>query len=640
MIARALVAVAVVANPVVAVVAAGVVVMGRGWSLRVAGRVCAAASGVVAVVVGLAGRAYLAPYRQVVRQVAAGGLLGARQAVVEAAVVRWPEWLLDQLPVGVPAGVAVGAGVVVLRARLRAGWRDSRPRLSERQVVARLRQMTATDRRGPAAGIGDLVVRLGVDVVSGAASVVPGAALRQHLFLAGASGYGKSRTIEQLLRELVVTEHARGLMIPVLFADMKADPGLLDAMAGAAHTAGRRFRLVTVTGRGESYNPIRRGSPEQVRSRIVESLDQVAGGGFSEPHHREAAEEFVLYAVRVLDDLVAQGVEGRFGEAVRVWRRDLPDLACLMSVQALHEQLHRVTPALAADVEAYLSYLAAEARDLRRSIPGLAARVRNMVSGDAGRVLTEDPDGIDLYDSIRQGDVVLLSLASASDARASRQIGNLWLTDLGSVGDRLAAEDYAVGGGLFIAGVDEFSALGGSTLAALFQRLRGAGGGLMLCTQDLADLADVSPAFRAAVLTNSNVWILHRQRAAADDLANLIGTHETWEETLQVQEDLGVLGPVTAGTGAGALRRTDQHLVHPAVLRRLPLGHAVVSVGHPVDTLQTVRVLLAPRLSVPATPTRAPARPAPDVPAVELSKALPPLVAPSSAPVAEGEDLW
>lgn len=625
-VGRGLGLLALVLNPVVAVTSVLLAIGARGVSRRVRAWLAAggAAAFAVAVVAG-GGRGYVRPYRELV-EAAVPSARHPSGGIGAVAAERWPQWLADQLAVGLTAGVLVCGLWLLWRTRYHAAWRDVERVVPPKKVQGRLQEMARHEERKPARSVDELTLRLGVDVHTGAPCTIPGRALRQHAFVAGATGYGKTRSIEQLAYELVVSPHARALQIPFLFADMKGDPELVDALRGAAHEAGRRFRLVTVTGQGDSYNPIKFGTPEQVRSRIVECLDQVAGGGFSEPHHREAAEEFLLYCVRALDDLVAQPqVVARFADGMRPWRRDLVDLARLMTIKALQDRQPQLTDQVRADIAQYLEYLASEARELRKSIPGLATRVRNLISGDAGRVLTERADGIDLYDSIKGGDVVLLSLAAATDARAARQIGSLFLTDLGSVGDRLLAERWGSGGGLFVAGVDEFSALGGSTMASLFQRIRGAGGGLMLCTQDMADLTEVSPAFAAAVMTNSNVLILHRQKAAAETIAELLGTRQTWEETVQVQEDIGLLGSTSVGSGVGSLRQVDKFKVHPNTLRELPTGQAVVAVGSPADTIQTVQMLLAPRYTAPTAVEDAP---------VQLTKQLPPV----AEPRAEAED--
>ncbi|MGW1627077.1 hypothetical protein [Streptomyces sp. NPDC002172] len=574
------------------------VAAGRRFSRKVRLWVCWGgwASVVIGALVGFF-RWYLTPYRELGK-----ALWNSpdRASLAQLVQENWQSWVGGQLPFSVTVAAGVGGAWLIRRARFQADWRSVQTVVPQKKIDAKLQELAQNDDRGPAQVLDDLKVRLGVDKHTGEACEIPGRAMQRHGFIPGASGYGKSRTIEQLVYELVVSRHARPLNIGFLFADMKADPMLIEAMAGGAHHAGRRFKLVTVTGAGTTYNPIRHGSAEQIRSRIVECLDQVAGGGFSEPHHREAAEEFLLFAVRALDDLVAGNVTETFPDgSMRAWRRDLPDLARLLTLKALASRTDKFSARLQRDISEYLAYLQTEAKDLKRSIPGLATRIRNLVSGDAGRVLVETPDGVDLYESVKKGDIVLFSLAANTDARAARQVGNLFLTDLGAVGDRLLAENFGENGGLFIAGVDEFSGLGGSTMTGLFQRLRAAGGGLFVCTQDLADLADVSDAFLNAVLTNTNVLILHRTKASAEQVAELLGTYEGWEETLQVQDDIGVLGSTTAGSGVGSLRQVDRFKVHPNQLRELGVGEAIIAVGHPDDTSQTVQMALAPRYPVP-----------------------------------------
>ncbi|MDK1476827.1 TraM recognition domain-containing protein [Streptomyces sp. 549] len=663
-----------VVAPLPAVVGAVVAVCARRLALR--GRWLVAGAGAVAVpvVVVFGGwEAYCAPYHQLVdglTDVDAQALLQAGpEGLLFAVAGRVPGWAAGQAPLAVAAGVLAGGLWLTWRWRFRPWWRaGAAVQLPERKLEAAIAALEKADDREPAQGLGDLRVRVGVDAATGAVCDLPGPALRQHVFVAGATGYGKSRTIERLLHELVVTDHAAPLRVPIVFIDMKADPEFATALEAMATTAGRRFHLVTVTGQGSTYNPIRNGSVVQACSRIVETLDQVAGGGFSEPHHREASEVFLRHAMCALDDLVAQQVTEQFPDGARAWRRDLPDLAKLMSVKALADRTRLLAGTTGREVHRYLDYLQSDGRELQRSVPGLAARIVNMTAGDAGRVLTDRPDGIDLHHVITSGDVVLFSLSAARDARAARQIGSLALTDLGSVGDRLLEERWGSRGGFFFAGVDEFSALGGSTMTALFQRIRGAGGGLLLATQDIADLDAVSPEFTAAVMTNTNIMLLHRQRSAAEPLAALLGTRPGWEEALQVQDDAGPLGTSTGTTGSSQLRPIHERIVEPETLRRLPPGQAVVAVGHPQDTTQTVRIALAPRLDTaspeaevsltktlavpplprpvslpPALPPRPPAPPTaamPAPPAPPQSAPVDPVPQSLAAPVVDGADMW
>ncbi|AXK34645.1 DUF87 domain-containing protein [Streptomyces armeniacus] len=630
-----------------------VLVVAGGRRLRLRGRWWMAGGGAVgAALVAACGGwgAYLAPYREIARKVPAMDreslLREGPEGLAQDAAGRCPDWLASQAPLAVATGVLIGGAWLMWRWRHRARWREEPEQLPEDQLDAAVAAVGEQDDREPARGLPELRVRLGVDTETGAVYDIPGSALRQHVFVAGATGYGKSSTIERLLHQLVATPHARPLTIPIVFIDMKADPDFAAALETMARTAGRRFRMVTVTGRGCAYNPIRFGTVEQVCSRIVETLDQVAGGGFSEPHHREAAEVFLRHAMRALDDLVDQGVTESFPDGTRSWRRDLPDLSRLMSVKALADRTRMLKSTTGRVVHQYLDYLQRDGRELQRSVPGLAARIVNMSAGDAGRVLADRPDGIALYESIKSGDIVLFSLSAARDARAARQIGSLALTDLGAVGDRLLEEGWGVHG-FFFAGVDEFSALGGSTMTSLFLRIRGAGGGLLLATQDLADLDAVSREFAAAVMTNSNIMILHRQRSAAEPIAALLGTRPGWEEVLQVQDDAGPLGTTTGTTGSSSLRPVRERIVEPEKLRRLAPGRAVVAVGHPLDTTQTVRVALAPRRHAPGcphtttVPAAAAAPPPPPPHTIPPRPPAPPAAPdPAAPPAVDGADMW
>ncbi|WP_344264860.1 type IV secretory system conjugative DNA transfer family protein [Streptomyces sodiiphilus] len=597
--------VAVLAAPLVVFVSVVIALAGRRASAR-----CwwwLAGAGMVAVVlVVLTGGwgAYWSPYQEAWYALidAVGEELLLRtgpEAALVAGFARLPGWLLAQLPLAVAAGTVTAACCRSWRARFNAPWRvDPAQVLPEAELRGLVAALDEEDVREPVGDVDQLVLRLGVDAQSSEPYDLPAVALRQHTIIAGATGYGKTKTVLRLLYELVVTDHAKPLRVPVVLLDMKADPELVTELGTMAERAGQRFRVVTVTGTGATYNPIKHGSVEQVCSRIVETLDQVAGGGFSEPHHREAAEVYLRHAMAALDDLVDQAVvepDPRTGRKRR-WRRDLPDLARLMSLRQLAERTSLLSATTGRTVHSYLEYLQSDGRSLLPSIPGLAARITNLVAGDAGRVLTDagHRDAVDVYGAITGGDIVLFSLSAAADARAARQIGSLLLTDVGAVGDRLLAEGWGRAGGFFLCGVDEFSALSGSTMTSLFARVRAAGGGLLLATQDLADLDAVSPQFRAAVLTNTNTLILHRQRSSAEQLAAHVGTRPGWEETLTLQDDDSPLGTVTASTGAAQLRPVDELLVHPQILRSLPRGQAIITVGHPSETSRVVQIAPAP----------------------------------------------
>ncbi|MFI7278631.1 type IV secretory system conjugative DNA transfer family protein [Streptomyces sp. NPDC049879] len=590
-------------NPVSGLVALVVLVGGRSSSLGVRWTVTAVGGG-LAVLLGLSGgwELYLRPYGEALESAT---VAGGPVSLLADAGERWPVWLACLAPGAVASGLMVGGGVLVWRWRFRAPWREVPAVLPDGELADRVGQLRQEEAVAGSAvsRVDDLTVRMGVDVHTGEVFGFPAAALREHTLVSGATGSGKSSTVARLIYELTASPQARGLAapVPVVFADMKADPAFVREMGSIAEAAGRRFRLITVTGDGERYNPIRHGTAPRVCARIVETLDQTAGGGFESPHHREAAEVYLRHVMVALDDLVHREVEDVFlGGVQRAWRRDLPDLGRLMGegVRGLAERVPLLSADVAHAVHTYLVYLSRDGRDLRRSLPGLTARIQNMSAGDAERVLTDDPSGIDLLESIGRGDVVLASLASAYDARAARQVGSLLLTDLASVGHQLLATGWGTHG-MFLAGVDEFTGLGGTAMAGMFARMRAAGGALLLATQDLADLEGVSPAFAAQVVANSNVVIVHRQAAGSRTASTLLGTEPAWEETIRVHDDVGLFGTATATLGEGTLRPVRTAVVPQDVLRKLPRGRAVLAVGDPLFATGTVQVAMSPASVLP-----------------------------------------
>jgi hypothetical protein len=167
--------------------------------------------------------------------------------------------------------------------------------------------------------------------------------------------------------------------------------------------------------------------------------------------------------------------------------------------------------------------------------------------------------------------------------------------------------------------------------------LGSAGGAVCLASQALyADLGEVSEGFRAQVLINANVTILHQQRNEEPAMwAEAIGTELGWKETLQVTDDMSVLGSQAAASGVGSLREADSFIVHPNVLRNLPRGHAVVLVGHPTRTITTVTVIPARGRSAAAPSATTAERVPPDASEPEQASTIPPSSAPTPAAAQE-----
>lgn len=526
----------------------------RGWWVAVAGAV-----GVVVAVPAHGGRAYLAPWRDVL-------YLGRRALLAKTSpgpvleklvAARWSSWVQQQLPVAVCLALLVAGCYVARRQRYAAPWREQDgPRwgaLSERRTRKATARVTGDGARAQVGtSFTSCVMPMGITPAGETASL-SGASLAGHATVTGPTGTGKTTTLLRLAYGVLVDWQP--LRLPLVMFDFKADPRVRDALAGMAARTGRRFHLVSVTDRTEAYNPIREGSAEEVAARLIETMSNAEDGGFSEPHHRTVGERWLIMAAKVLDDLIEQRAMHRPHGTSEPWRRTIEDLAAVMRPDEIAAQLPNLSAAVCRRAKGLLDELKAE-KDLQRSILGMRSRVALMAETSAGAVMTEAPDGLILAHAIEAGDVVLFSLSAAANPAASRVVGNMAIGDLGAQFDALLRAKWAERTGRrVVVMLDEFSGLGGSALQSLFERARGGGGALITSTQVDANYTDVSDSFGESVWGNSNVWLLHRQPGeSAEKRAEGIGTAPAWMETVQVTEDADPLGSTTGGTGVGTAR--------------------------------------------------------------------------------------
>lgn len=125
--------------------------------------------------------------------------------------------------------------------------------------------------------------------------------------------------------------------------------------------------------------------------------------------------------------------------------------------------------------------------------------------------------------------------------------------------------------------VDEFPALSDSHLKKLFQRARSRGGTVVWATQESQALAEISEAFKAAILTSSNIKIIHQQSSMAEEYDKNLGTKKVFKEPFQTFENNHPLGVKTHASGQGNLKEVDEFIVHPNVYKQLGKGETTAS---------------------------------------------------------------
>jgi conjugal transfer pilus assembly protein TraD len=462
---------------------------------------------------------------------------------------------------------AVAIALVLAAASWRLGRRVAR-HVQERRRATEL----------PADGI-----PLGHDP-AGRPVLVPASALGAHTLILGATGSGKTTTLLALLRD----QMAHGGAIVAI--DLKGSPGFARQLRAAAEGAGRHFRIWTLDG-GECWNPLATGNATELKDKLI-STER-----FTEPHYQRAAERYLQQALQV-----AQATAGERPIT-------LATVVELLEPAALAARSRLLAPARARALRTYLTSLT---RDQLSAVRGLHSRLALLTESHVAPLLAPTPgqETIDLRSALASREVVLFSLSSVTYGQLAGQLGTLAVQDLVSAtAARLAGQATPTGEQPTppppaLVAIDEFSAIGSDNVLALLARGREAGVGVVLCTQELADLDRVARGLRDQVLGNTAVKIAHRQDVpeSALTVAQLAGTVETWERSYR--EYRGRFGG--RRLEVAGVRAVQRYRVPPQRISELRPGEAVVVVKTPQAHATIARV----DARIPGSSSgRSPARP-------------------------------
>jgi conjugal transfer pilus assembly protein TraD len=360
--------------------------------------------------------------------------------------------------------------------------------------------------------------------------------LQQGILIGGSPGAGKTTL-------LTAIEHRLPDEIGCAFVDLKGDRALADRLA---------IPPERVFGLGDrvsaAFNPLERGNPASWRDILMATQE------WSEPHYRQAASRFVGACLAALAELNGS-VE--LDDVIALLEQPKGATGLLRGLDEPHRG------ALARSV----ALLESEA-SLRSGVLGLGNRLALLRDSPATARRFGTGGGIDL-DAILRGGRALFSLPAAEFPEEAPAIAAAVIQSFGAAGQRLARGDEPLRALLI---VDEAARLGGNQLRESVAIGRGAGIGTAVAVQDFADLDYVAAGTREAVETGANTWIVMRQVASAEQIANAFGSQTTKRTT--VQRDVHRWG--FSDTGMRSEREVEEYRVSPNVIRGLGRGEAVV----------------------------------------------------------------
>jgi conjugal transfer pilus assembly protein TraD len=410
--------------------------------------------------------------------------------------------------------------------------------------------------------------------------------LASHALIVGATGAGKTTTLLTVLQDRIRDGAA------VVAIDLKGSAELAAGLADSALASGRPLRIFSPDGR-TSWNPLAAGNATELKDKLM-SIER-----FSEPHYERAAERFLQIAIGVL---LARG-SGR--------ELSLRELAAALEPSRLATMARDLPAQSRSRVHEYLANLGGDQRSAAR---GFASRLAVLTESHVGPLLEPAQGAVDLRGALAGGEVVLFSLNSSRYGRLAAQLGALAVQDvLSATGARLAARWTDVGMPLdgaraepasrrwvkqaYVA-IDEFSALQCDNVIGLMARGREARVGVLLATQELADLERVAPGLRDQVLGNTALKLIHRQDvpSSCELAARLAGTTPDWDPTFRRRPNLGGV----SGWERASIRAVDRPLIAAEEVRTLAPGEALAIVKAPSVSARIVRVDAPGRLASPA----------------------------------------
>jgi len=416
-------------------------------------------------------------------------------------------------------------------------WTRYRNMVSRKKALERGWAGPATPGAEPA---GVRPVQIGVDASSGQPFILDLDELRQHIFIPGASGTGKTTTI------VSVADGVLAFGYSAIFVDFKGS-GLCAAARKLAERHGLPFTVVDpYDQKSVGYDPCS-GEPAAVANKLI--------GAFNFSGEAEIYKQVAM-------------------EVVPIVCRALAAAKSPVSLDTIYETLRpggltRLARQLDDDHESLKVRL--EDLDEPRGvgaagIVGLQRRLGALMEGAFGEIFRKRP-ALDWGKVTSSPHVTYISLSATAAGEDVELFGRVILQDLKQLcAKRMRAllDDEDVTPALIV--LDEFAALREATqVVDLLLQAREARTPLVVATQFVPE----EPSIRSPVMS-AGVLIVHRLEAEdADKIAAQFGTRTAPNLTAQVDYELGT-------SQKGSVRWVEEFNVHPNDLKELPVGTAAI----------------------------------------------------------------
>ena len=396
--------------------------------------------------------------------------------------------------------------------------------------------------------------------------------LNHHVHIVGASGFGKTVLISQIVRQRI--EQGKGL----IFIDLKGDVETLYQFTKFADEVGRgeEVQVFSLSNQeiSSSYNLVADGTPSQLRDRILMSLN------WSEEFYKNQAASFLiklLIGLCYLRD--QQKTKFHLGTI----------LDCLKKYEFVESLCNKIPFSEVRVREAMEECCTAlNSNEHFKSLQGLRTQIEALVLADFGSALCSEEEGINLFDVVSQGKIAFLFLDSRRYGETAKSVGRFILQDLKAVSAKIDSEVPRHLRSPFTVIIDEFADFAQEDFIAFQDRARSANIGIVVAHQEICDLKKISPEFAGRLMSNSSTLyaFLQKQPESAEMISGIAGTKRVFKTTEQTE----MLFFINWSTGKKSVREVEEFHIHPNTIKSLRVGECICIKKYPYSRSYRVQV--------------------------------------------------
>ena len=400
--------------------------------------------------------------------------------------------------------------------------------------------------------------------------------LNHHVHVVGASGFGKSVLLSHVIKNRISS--GSGL----LFVDLKADFETIRQVVSTAKAAGRLDDLAIFScGNPEissPYNVLANGTANQLKDRIMCALN------WSEEFYKNEAASFLLKLLRGLA-LVRDLMDEPFDLGSVLKCAEDP-----RQITALADRVPQSEMEIRAQLQGLVSHLSRS--ENQKALQGLRSQLESLIYSDFGYLLKSHGAGIDLFDAIRNQKIIYILLDSRTYGESSRALGRLILQDLKAASARVDNELSKSERKQFSVVVDEFSDMATEDFIGFLDRARSSRIGVVVAHQEIADLSRISPEFARRLMNSTSTLYAFLQKLpdSSELIGGISGTKKTKEVTEQAKSNWLFGDEKTGMKSMKSIKEVDEYVIHPNVIRSLPVGECVLVQKYPTSKSAVVRV--------------------------------------------------